>query len=342
MLERELSPEEQASHSSLTAKFQALRAAIEREGFMGTPQPRAVRPDGVGDEPVVPSKRPYGSGVHGGMPVGTKKGSMGFRSMGDWVIAARGMSKGMPDQRIQNSPTTFGSEGVSSDGGFAVPPDFRENIVKVIQGEDQLLGMVDNLITSSNAISMPFDDSSPWQTSGGVLATWLGEGVTLSQSKPSLKHIEVKLDKLGCLVPVTEELMADAPMLTRWLGQKVPEKFGAAINDAIINGNGVSKPQGLRQVAVENHASGRERARRRNRRRQKHREHVESPVWAAPQGRRVADQRRYRATSAGADHAWHYAWLPGLPASGWALGFAVLDHLRPSGDHHGRLPSSRN
>jgi HK97 family phage major capsid protein len=46
-------------------------------------------------------------------------------------------------------------------------------------------------------------------------------------------------------VPVSDELLQDAPALTRWLQSKVPEKFGAALNAAIINGSGVGQPLGI-------------------------------------------------------------------------------------------------
>jgi HK97 family phage major capsid protein len=182
---RQLTGEEQAEMKQVAAEFDDLETRInaanmqKRVDDMALPMPRATLHD---DDPVISSKRPYGSGVHGGMPVGTKKGSIGFRTMGDWAIAARGIKQGKPDQRIMNAPTTFGQEGISSDGGFAVPPDFRENIVKLIQGEDQLLGMVDNLVTSSNSVSMPYDDTTPWQTSGGVLVARRGNDAQPDQA----------------------------------------------------------------------------------------------------------------------------------------------------------------
>lgn len=189
--------------------------------------------------------RPYGSGVTGGLPVGTSKSTYGFRSMGEWAMAARRTKNGKADQRIMNAPSTFGSEGVSEDGGFAVPPDFRTNIMKQILSEESILGMTDQQTTSGNSLSLPLDSTTPWQTSGGVQPVWVGEGGAITPSKPKLGQLETRLHKLAALVPITEELMQDASSLTSWLSSKVPEKFTSFLNDVIINGDGVAKPLGM-------------------------------------------------------------------------------------------------
>lgn len=251
--------EKKREFDAIEAEVKARAAAnemSERIRALAEPQRRVTRPDDVSingdDDEVSPAPaaaralaRPYGGGVTGGLPSGSSKGTMGFRSMGEWALAARRQSFGKPDMRILNAPTTFGSEGVNEDGGFAVPPDFRANIMKQIQEEESLLSMCDQQMTSSNALSLPLDTTTPWQTSGGVIPVWVGEGASISQSKPKLGQLEVKLNKLAALVPITEELTQDAAALTSWLSTKVPEKFVSFINDAIVNGNGVAKPLGM-------------------------------------------------------------------------------------------------
>lgn len=258
---RPLNGEEMTKLDEIHGEFEAVEAEIksrartsemeERINALAQPAGRKGRHDDLPvasqqeDDEEQPRRRPYGSSAHGGMQPGTTKGTFGFRSLGDWAVAASRTSLGKQDQRIVNAPTTFGQEGVSSDGGFAVPPDFRANIMKLIQAEEALLGRCDQQITSSNSLSLPLDTTTPWQTSGGVIPAWLGEGGTLTQSKPNLAMLETKLNKLGALVPITDELLQDVPALTSWLQTKVPEKFISFINDAIVNGNGVAKPQGL-------------------------------------------------------------------------------------------------
>ena len=89
------------------------------------------------------------------------------------------------------------------------------------------------------------DETTPWQSSGGLLAFWEGEGNQLTQSKPNLGEENVRLNKLTALVPVTSELLDDAGAMSTYLRRKVPEKFTFKVNDAIVNGTGAGQPKGL-------------------------------------------------------------------------------------------------
>jgi HK97 family phage major capsid protein len=150
-----------------------------------------------------------------------------------------------PDKRLeQRAPTSFGSEGVGTDGGFAVPPDFREAITSLIAGEDSLLGRTDKFVSSGNSITVPVDDDAPWSTSG-IQAFWEGENDQLTQSKPLIKQQTIRLNKLAVLVPVTDELLEDAPAIDAYLRRKVPEKMDFKLNLAIVQGNGVGMPLGI-------------------------------------------------------------------------------------------------
>jgi HK97 family phage major capsid protein len=58
-----------------------------------------------------------------------------------------------------------------------------------------------------------------------VLAFWAAEGAAATQSKPSLKNVTVRAEKLIALVPVTDELLSDAPALESYLRKKAPQKI---------------------------------------------------------------------------------------------------------------------
>jgi HK97 family phage major capsid protein len=178
----------------------------------------------------------------------TDTGKWGFRSAGEFIVAVfRASARGAtPDPRlIANAPTTFGSEGTGADGGFAVPPDFRATIIKKVAGEESLLSMTDQQTTSSNSITFPLDETTPWQSSGGIQVYWESEAGQKTQSKPQLKETTVKANKIIALVPMTDELLDDAPAMTSWLNSKVPEHIDYAVNAAIINGTGVGQPLGI-------------------------------------------------------------------------------------------------
>lgn len=173
----------------------------------------------------------------------------GFNNFGEFArsvrIAAHQSNPYIDPRLIQNAPTTVSTEGTGADGGFAVPPEFRSDIRRLVMGEDNLITRTDQLTTSSNAMTFPKDETTPWQTSGGIQSYWEGENNQLSQSKIALESNMIRLNKLTTLVPVTEELLDDASGLDSYLRAKVPEKMDFKITDAIVNGNGAGKPKGI-------------------------------------------------------------------------------------------------
>lgn len=175
----------------------------------------------------------------------------GFVNFGDFAASVHraAVQGGLDPRLIANAPTTSSSEGVGQDGGFAVPPDFRAAIMAKVAGEESLLAMTDQQVSSSNSITFPADETTPWQNSGGIQAFWEGEGQQLQQSKSMLTDKTVKTSKVTALVPVTSELLDDAPALASYLDRKAPEKMQFKVNDAIFNGTGVGMPLGILQSA---------------------------------------------------------------------------------------------
>lgn len=254
--QRQLTADEMTQLENLRKEFDSVEKEINvrveaskmesRIATLNAPNRRVSQPEGAGtDGEPAPASR-----ITGGLPVGASKSTLGFRNLGEWGRAANQMRLGKPDPRILNAPSLFGSEGVNEDGGFAVPPDFRQNILKLVMGEDSLAAMCDNQTTNSNSLSLPLDSVAPWDSTAGVQADWIGEGATITQSKPKFGAMETKTHKLGALVPVTEELLADASSLNQWLMSKVPEKFTSVMNEAIVNGDGIGKPKGILNSAA--------------------------------------------------------------------------------------------
>tara|TARA_R100000808_G_scaffold10554_1_gene27909 strand:- start:7520 stop:8965 length:1446 start_codon:yes stop_codon:yes gene_type:complete len=173
----------------------------------------------------------------------------GWKHFGEMAVALKSAKQtgGIVDKRFhtKTAPTTFGVEGVGADGGFAVPPYFVDEIMVKVQGEDSLLSRTDQLTTPSNNASIPIDETTPWQTSGGILANWEGEGDQRAQSKPNLKQANIRLSKLSVLVGVTDELQEDVPLLGQYLTRKAGEKMDFKINLAIVQGTGAGQPLGI-------------------------------------------------------------------------------------------------
>ena len=262
--ERDLSEDEQKNISGLFEEFEFVEGEIERRQRIAAQTERLAAvyaPKAEKEQPrsavreTEDQPAPQRSAAVSPKPriqIIEDRGKWGWHHLGDFASAVRAASRygGMVDPRlVANAPTTYGSEGVGADGGFAVPPDFRSAIMEKVMAEDSLLGRTDQLTSTSNSVTFPADETTPWQTTGGIQVYWEGEGDQLSQSKPNLKQVTVRLNKLAALVPVTEELLEDATTLDAYLRRKVPAKMDFAINKAIVQGTGSGQPLGILNAA---------------------------------------------------------------------------------------------
>lgn len=260
---RDLTPDESTLHGTLMSDFEnkkgevnRLEKMVENASFLRTPgngvtppAPNAVDPQNG----IAPVQHPRQSASgRGRIEVidNTNRGANGFRNMGEFARAVmngsgKNLSVSSLDPRLlANAPTTFSQESVGADGGFLVPPEYRDGIMKQVMGEDSLLRMCDEFNTSRNSIVVPQDTVNPSGTSG-IQAYWEGEADQYMQSKPIFKEKQARLNKLTALVPVTEEMLEDSPLIGSYLNSKAPEVITAKVNDAIVNGTGAGMPTGF-------------------------------------------------------------------------------------------------
>jgi len=178
----------------------------------------------------------------------------GFDSLGDFAASVVRDSRLMPgtnamagDPRLKPLaavPGTVTNEGNGADGGFLVPPALAQQIIGISWAGDNLLPLCDPLQIGGNSLMLPIDQSTPWGNTG-IRAYWVGEANAIPPSKPLLNAAMVKLKKLAALVPVTEELMQDAPAMADWLPRKLAEAVAWKASAAILRGTGAGQPLGI-------------------------------------------------------------------------------------------------
>jgi len=207
-------------------KISALNAG---QGRKSLPEPEAKGGQGGGRQKIEPTIKPNAR-------------TGGFAHLGEFASAIRAHSMGNGERATQMLLNM--NEGVGEDGGFLVPPEFREGIMKVVEGEESLLSRTDGSTTARNAVMHPKDETTPWGSSG-IQAYWEGEGQAANASGAKFQGDTLRLNKLFARVDVTDELLEDAPQLDNYLRVKTPEVMTSVINLAIIQGNGVGKPLGF-------------------------------------------------------------------------------------------------
>lgn len=164
----------------------------------------------------------------------------GFKSFGEFLGSVKKAANGEIDKRFVNTMST----GVDQEGGFLVPDEFMSDVTKTLQSDESLLAKTKQFVVSSNNLTLPKDESQPW--SGGVQASWLGENAQYTATTPNtLAEVSFKLNKLGALVQITDELISDAVALESYIRGMAPQAIMHKINEAIVGGNGIGKPAGI-------------------------------------------------------------------------------------------------
>ena len=234
--------------AEITAKMEGLKTQITaRAAREAAAAPAGGRKTDPAIENTGARKTAGGRGQRVEPTIRNDDPKYGFKSFGEFAQTVHLQAKGNEEaaSRFRNVATTYSSESVGPDGGYAVPPDFRTDIWQKVVGEDSLMSRTTELVTSSNSITIPKDETTPWDTSTGVQVYWNEEGGQITQSKIALEMQNFRLNKLTALVPISEELLEDGPGLDSYLRAKVPVKMQAKINTALVRGNGVGKPLGF-------------------------------------------------------------------------------------------------
>lgn len=139
------------------------------------------------------------------------------------------------------------SEGIGADGGFAVIPEFSQNILSRVY-DSSIFETTDNYTVAGNSMTFPRNAETSrkdGQRAGGMLGYWVAEGQTVTSSKPTINTFTLKLKKVAVVVYLTDELIQDAGQsLEAYVTRKASDEFKFQIDNSIVSGQGAGRPQG--------------------------------------------------------------------------------------------------
>ena len=174
-----------------------------------------------------------------------------FKSLGDFVRSGfEGHQSSTFHNRCRSHFKAIQgmSETLGSDGGFTVMPEFNHNIFQHVYAND-LVASTDNYTVGGNNMTFLANAETSrahGSRHGGLRGYWTGEGQSISASKPTVREIQLKLQKLAVVVYLTDELISDsAQALEQYVTRKAADEFNFMIGDALFNGDGVGKPLGI-------------------------------------------------------------------------------------------------
>lgn len=140
------------------------------------------------------------------------------------------------------------SEGVASEGGFFVPPEYSAGILQNIF-TNSLLARTDNYAVTGNSMTFRASAETSRATgsrSGGIQSYIIPEGGSITSSLPKTREVSIKLLKLGVVIYFTQELLDDGgAAFQTWSINEANREFNFRTGDYIVNGTGGGQPLGV-------------------------------------------------------------------------------------------------
>jgi HK97 family phage major capsid protein len=142
------------------------------------------------------------------------------------------------------------NETVAEDGGFLVEKDIADGLLRRTFDVSMIGSRVRRIPISAKSNGLKInalkDDSratgARW---GGMQTYWIGEGDSLTPSRPKFRQMNLQLKKLAGLLYATSEMLQDSVALAGVISEAFPQEFAFMVDDAIFEGAGASTPLGF-------------------------------------------------------------------------------------------------
>ena len=123
------------------------------------------------------------------------------------------------------------SEGTDEDGGYTVPPQYMETIVRLIEVYGKVWGYCKIIPMQRLELKIATLES-------GITVYWVDEGGDFSISKPTLAQFTMTAYKLCALVPYTAELESDSFLsIATFIAVLVAEAYAKEIDRVVLRGS---------------------------------------------------------------------------------------------------------
>jgi HK97 family phage major capsid protein len=229
--EIEKAPEQNDAVKAVEGKVDALTAALEKvvKQLEATPAYKA------------------GYVTHDG-----GKADKSIKNFGDFLVAIR---RG-DEQRLASvyGATKDLGEGSGPAGGFLVPEEYSQTLLQVAASQNMIYSRVQRIPVGTESGSYPAIDqyfapaagTGQVSAAGGVKATFTAPGAVFTETEPSFTTLQWRLNKVGGLTEVENELVEDSPFAIEALLRSLFALAIAAKNERnILRGTGVGEPLGI-------------------------------------------------------------------------------------------------
>jgi HK97 family phage major capsid protein len=143
------------------------------------------------------------------------------------------------------------NETMGTDGGFSVPEYWAAEIWDSALEGSVFMDGVSMYPMKSNILYIPAwrsDDHTAGPV-GGVMGQWLGELQTADRVTPKMRFVKLEAQKLAIFVQGSIEIEEDSLTLSQQIAPTLRRSLNFTLDDVLISGNGIAKPQGITSAA---------------------------------------------------------------------------------------------
>lgn len=171
-------------------------------------------------------------------------------AFGDLLAATRRAANNRGVDPLLIEASLGSNESVGEDGGFLVEKDIADGLLTRTFEQANIASKVRRLPISARSNGLKInalkDDSrttgSRW---GGLQTYWIGEGDSLTPSRPKFRQMDLQLKKLAGMLYATSEALGDATALAAIISEAFPAEFSFMVDQSIFEGAGASTPLGF-------------------------------------------------------------------------------------------------
>lgn len=256
---RGMTEDEQALFNSLQNQIEGLNSTIKAVEA-------SIARTAELDKPADPTFRPVAIDTSNKQV--DKKDDAGFSNLGELINAIRfGDPKGrlasMPQGQGQGGgiqvPEAFRGQfmpsfrnewsmGVGGEGGFAVPTQFKSDLL-MVQPEASIVRERATVIPAGDppdaAITVPAFSQGANGVFGGVEVYWIGEGADKPETDGKLEEVTLQPKEVAAHTVVTDKLLRNWQAANTFISTLLRGATISAEDFAFIRGNGVAKPMGV-------------------------------------------------------------------------------------------------
>lgn len=169
-----------------------------------------------------------------------------FRNVGEFIFS---VLYNRDDPRLQDCQYREQSMGTGSEGGFAVPEQFRPELLQVSPA-DAIFRPLSQVIPAGDPpdakITMPaLDQTASENVYGGVVVAKVGEGGAKGETDIRLKEVSLEPGEVAAYITVTDKLLRNWQSASALLSGQLRKAIIGWEDQQIYNGNGIGGPLGV-------------------------------------------------------------------------------------------------